>query len=109
VPEPEGAVTLIETTDGVTSEAIAFEFKSVPPNSTRVLADEHVPEGERKRALVRLSAHAFTTLGEFVDAVATDPAMAAPAIKAAMTLMFFMSTMLPYFPVIILSVVWEKV
>jgi hypothetical protein len=35
--------------------------------------------------------------------------MAAPAIKAAMTLMLFMSTMLPYFPVITLSVAWEKV
>lgn len=109
MPEPEGAVTLIETTEGVTSEAMVFEFISLPPSSTRVLADEHVPEGERKRALVRLSAHAFTTVGEFVAAVATEPAMAAPAIKAAMTLMFFMSTMLPYFPVITLSVVWEKV
>jgi hypothetical protein len=47
VPEPEGAVTLIETTDGVTSEAIVFEFISLPPSSTRVLAEEQVPEGER--------------------------------------------------------------
>ena len=109
MPEPEGAVTLIETTEGVTSEAIVFEFISLPPSSTRVLAEEQVPEGERKRALVRLSTHAFTTLDELVDAVATEPAMAAPAIKAAMTLMFFMTMMLPYFPVIFLLDRWEKV
>jgi hypothetical protein len=58
---------------------------------------------------VRLSAHAVTTLGEFVDAVATEPAMAAPAIKAAITLMFFMTMMLLYFPVIFLLDRWEKV
>jgi hypothetical protein len=58
---------------------------------------------------VRLSAHAFTTLGEFVEAVATEPAMAAPAIKAAITLMFFITMMLPYFPVRFLLDQWEKV
>jgi hypothetical protein len=53
--------------------------------------------------LVRLSAHTFTVLVEFVAAVATEPAMAAPAIKAAITLKFFMTPILPYFPVITLS------
>jgi hypothetical protein len=44
-----------------------------------------------------------------VDAVATEPAMAAPAIKAAITLMFFITMMLPYFPVRFLLDQWEKV
>ena len=47
VPEPEGAVTLIETTDGVTSEAMVFAFISLPPSSTSVLDEEQVPVGER--------------------------------------------------------------
>ena len=58
---------------------------------------------------MRLSAHAFTTLIEFVEAVATEPAMAAPAIKAAITLAFFITMMLPYFPVRFLLDQWEKV
>jgi hypothetical protein len=37
----------------------------------------------------------LTTLVGLVDAVATDPAIAAPATKAAITLMFFMDGMLP--------------
>jgi hypothetical protein len=35
------------------------------------------------------------TLVGFVEAVATEPAIAAPATKAAITLMFFMDGMLP--------------
>lgn len=62
VPLPEGAVTEIETTDGVTREEIAFVFMAFPPISTRVLDEEHVPLGEIKRAWVLLSAHALTTL-----------------------------------------------
>ena len=90
-------------------EAMVFAFISVPPSSTSVLVEEQVPVGERKSALVRLSAHTLTTLVEFVAAVATEPAMAAPAIKAAITFMFFMAIMLPYFSVIFLLEQCEKV
>jgi hypothetical protein len=85
----------METTDGVTSEEIDFVFMALPPISTRVLDVGHVPFCERKIACVRLSAQTLRTLVEFVEAVATDPAMAAPATKAAITLMFFMDGMLP--------------
>jgi hypothetical protein len=55
-------VTDIETTEGVTSEEIAFVFMAFPPISTSVLVEGQVPLGEMKRACVLLSAHALTTL-----------------------------------------------
>jgi hypothetical protein len=61
--------------------------------------DEQVPVGERKSAPVRLSAQAvMTEAGDVVAAVATPPAMIAPARNALMilagllTLMFFILT-----------------
>jgi hypothetical protein len=73
----------------------------VLPISTRVRFVEHVPVDERKRAPVRLSAHAvMTDDGDVVAAVATPPAMIAPARNALMilagllTLMFFILTIL---------------
>jgi hypothetical protein len=68
---------------------------ALPPSSTSVRFEGQVPFEERYIACVRLSAHALTTLVGLVDAVATDPAIAAPATKAAITLMFFMDGMLP--------------
>jgi hypothetical protein len=69
------------------------------PISTRVRFVEQVPVGERKSAPVRLSAHAvITEAGVVVAAVATPPAMIAPARNALMilagllTLMFFILT-----------------
>ena len=50
VPPPLEVVTEIETTEGVTSEEIALVFMALPPISTRVLEEEHVPLGERKSA-----------------------------------------------------------
>jgi hypothetical protein len=73
----------------------------VLPISTKVRADEQVPVDERKSAPVRLSAHAvITDEGDVVAAVATPPAMIAPARNALMslagllTLMFFILTIL---------------
>ncbi len=62
VPLPAGALTEIETTEGVTREEIAFVFMAFPPISTSVLDEEQVPLGEMKRAWVLLSAQALTTL-----------------------------------------------
>jgi hypothetical protein len=71
------------------------------PISTRVRLVEQVPVDERKSAPVRLSAHAVITEdGAVVAAVATPPAMIAPARNALMilagllTLMFFILTIL---------------
>jgi hypothetical protein len=73
----------------------------VLPISTSVRADEHVPVEDRKRAPVRLSAHAVITEGGVVvAAVATPPATIAPAKNAQtilaglLTLMFFILTIL---------------
>jgi hypothetical protein len=62
---------------------------------------EHVPVEERKRAPVRLSAHAVMTEdGDVVAAVATPPAIIAPARNALMALagllnlIFFILTIL---------------
>jgi hypothetical protein len=66
---------------------MALAFMPVLPISTKVRADEQVPVGERKRAPVRLSAHAvITDVGDVVAAVATPPAMIAPARNALMIL-----------------------
>jgi hypothetical protein len=57
------------------------------PISTRVRFVEQVPVDERKRAPVRLSAQAVITEdGVVVAAVATPPAMIAPATNALMIL-----------------------
>jgi hypothetical protein len=57
------------------------------PISTRVRFVEHVPVDERKRAPVRLSAQAvITEAGVVVAAVATPPAMIAPATNALIIL-----------------------
>jgi hypothetical protein len=71
------------------------------PISTRVRFVEQVPVDERKSAPVRLSAQAVITEdGAVVAAVATPPAMIAPARNALMilagllTLMFFILTIL---------------
>jgi hypothetical protein len=57
------------------------------PISTRVRLVEQVPVDERKRAPVRLSAQAvITEAGDVVAAVATPPAMIAPARNAAVIL-----------------------
>jgi hypothetical protein len=71
------------------------------PISTSVRFEEHVPVDERKSAPVRLSAQAVITEdGAVVAAVATPPAMIAPATNALMilagllTLMFFILTIL---------------
>jgi hypothetical protein len=88
-------VTEIETTVGVTSAEIAFALSPVPPISTRVRAEEHVPVLERKSAPVRLSAHAvITDDGDVEAAVATPPAMRAPAINALMIAVGLLSFMI---------------
>ena len=92
-------MTDIETTEGVTSEEIAFVFMALPPISTNVLDAEHVPLGERNRACVLLSTHAFTTLVFcVVAAVANEPAANAPTINAPMTFLFFIGLILPRLP-----------
>jgi hypothetical protein len=88
----------METTDGVTRDAIALAFIPVPPISTKVRPVAQLPVVERKRACVRLSAHALIEPDEdVVAAVAIEPATAAPAIKAAITLKcaFLMGKILP--------------
>jgi hypothetical protein len=99
VPPPLAVVTEIETTDGVTRDAIALVFMPLPPISTSVRLEEHVPVVERKRAWVRLSAHAFRVpVVELVAAVAIDPASAAPAINAPITLTCFIDKIMPEIP-----------
>lgn len=103
VPLPAAAVTEIETTEGVTKEEIAFVFMALPPISTNVLVAEQVPLGERNRAWVLLSAHAFTTLVFcVVAAVANEPAATAPAINAPMTFLFLIALTIPCLPEILL-------
>jgi hypothetical protein len=101
VPLPAGEVTEIETTVGVTRAEIALAFMPVLPISTRLRFVGHVPVEERKRAPVRLSAHAvMTDVGVVVAAVATPPAMITPARNALatfvdpLTLMLFILTIL---------------
>jgi hypothetical protein len=66
---------------------MALAFKPALPISTSVRVVEQVPVDERKRAPVRLSAQAvITDDGDVVAAVATPPAMIAPARNALMTL-----------------------
>ena len=96
-------MTEIETTVGVTSAEIALALSPVPPISMRLREEEHVPVLERKSAPVRLSAHAvMTDDGDVEAAVATPPAMRAPARNALMivagllTLMLFILTILSY-------------
>jgi hypothetical protein len=91
----------METTVGVTRAAIALAFNPALPISTSVRVVGHAPVDERKRAPVRLSAQAvITDDGVVVAAVATPPAMIAPARNAEMilaglfTLMFFILTIL---------------
>ena len=68
---------------------------ALPPISTRVRVEEHVPLGERKSACVLLSTHALTTLVFcVVAAVAKEPAANAPTINAPMTFLFFITTSL---------------
>ena len=99
MPPPLAVETEIDTTEGVTSDAIALVFMPLPPISTNVRLEEHVPVVDRKSACVRLSAHAFKVPDEeFVAAVAIEPARAAPAIKAAITLTLFMGKILPQLP-----------
>ena len=99
MPPPLEVVTAMETTEGVTSEEIALVFIPFPPISTSVRLDEHVPVVERNSAWVRLSAHALRVpVGEVIAAVATEPASAAPAINAPITLTFFICKILPYIP-----------
>jgi len=80
---------------------MALAFMPLLPISTRVRVVEQVPVGERYSAPVRLSAQAVITEdGPVVAAVATPPAMIAPARNALMilagllTLMFFILTIL---------------
>ena len=101
MPLPAVEVTEIETTVGVTSDEIALAFIPVLPISTKVRFVGQVPVAERKRAPVRLSAHAvITDDGDVVAAVATPPAISAPARNALatfvdpLTLMFFILTIL---------------
>jgi hypothetical protein len=108
VPLPAGAVTEIETTEGVTRDAIALVFMALPPISTRVRFEEQVPLGETKRACVFLSAHAVTTLDGWVFATdAIDPAITAPATNALTTIaplnfLLLINPILSYFPEIFL-------
>jgi hypothetical protein len=50
VPPPLDVVAEIETTDGVTREEIVLVFMPLPPISTSVRLEEHVPLVERNRA-----------------------------------------------------------
>jgi hypothetical protein len=89
---------------------MALVFIPVPPISTNVRLEEHVPVVERKSAWVRLSAHALSVpVGEVIAAVATEPASAAPAMNAPITLMFFICKILPYFPESFLLSILEKI
>jgi hypothetical protein len=64
----------------------------------------HVPVLEMKSAPVRLSAHAFTApVGCVIAAVAIEPAVTAPAMNAAATLLrsenvIFIRLIMPNFP-----------
>ena len=85
-------VTKIETTDGVTREAITFasiveEF----PITTAVLFEGQVPLVARYRTFVLLSEHAVIDGVGLIAAVATVPAIAIPATNAITGLKFFMS------------------
>ena len=87
MPLPRLDVTEIETTLGVTRAEIALAFIAELPISTSVRFVGHLPVEERKRAPVRLSAQAvMTDDGDVVAAVATPPAMIAPARNALMIL-----------------------
>ena len=87
MPLPKLEVTAIETTLGVTRAEMALAFMAAFPISTSVRVVGHEPVEERKRAPVRLSAQAvITDDGDVVAAVATPPAMIAPARNALMIL-----------------------
>jgi hypothetical protein len=77
--------TLIDTTVGVTRDAILFTSIVGAP---RVIAVREVVqpfEPAKKIACVRLSTHTLTPSGSDVAAVATPPATDAPKRNAAMT------------------------
>jgi hypothetical protein len=70
----------------VTSAEIDLALIELLPISRSVLFAAHVPDLARVKACVRLSAQTETLLTtEFVEAVATEPAITAPKIKAAVT------------------------
>ena len=78
-------VTKIETTEGVTSEEIAFASSVAtdpPPISTAVAVALHFPLVASERAFVRLSAHAVIVPVDEGAAIATEPATATPATNA---------------------------
>jgi hypothetical protein len=75
---------------------MALVFIPLPPISTSVRLDAQVPVVERKRAWVRLSAHALRVpVVGVIAAVAIDPARAAPTINAATTLTFNLIFLIP--------------
>ena len=84
----------METTDGVTSDAMLFTSIVGAPNVSEVLEVEHPLDPAKKIAWVLLSTHTFTPSGSDVAAVATPPANVAPNRNPAMTFVevLFMST-----------------
>jgi hypothetical protein len=79
------ATTLIDTTVGVTRDAILFTSIVGAPSVIAVREVVHPFDPARKIACVRLSTHTLTPSGSDVAAVATPPATDAPKRNAAMT------------------------
>jgi hypothetical protein len=84
VPEPAVEMTLIDTTDGVTKDAMLFTSIVGAPSVIGVLVDEHPELAARKIAWLFLSTQTLTPSGSVVAAVATPPARVAPKRKPAM-------------------------
>jgi hypothetical protein len=85
---------LIDTTDGVTSEAILFTSDVGEPRVNAVRFEEQPFDPAKYIAWLRLSTHTLIPSGSDVEAVAIPPATEAPAMNAAMILIddFFISS-----------------
>jgi hypothetical protein len=94
VPLPAVEVTFIETTDGVTSDAMLFTSIVGAPKVSEVLEVGQPFELAKKIAWLLLSTHTFTPSGSDVAAVATPPTNVAPNRNPAMTFVdvLFIST-----------------
>jgi hypothetical protein len=86
VPEPFGNFSSIETTDGVTNEAIALTSIEVPLIEVKVRLALQLSLLAKYIAPVLLSTHAFApTVGE-IAALEIPPTSRAPAAKPVPTL-----------------------
>jgi hypothetical protein len=81
---PAAATTLIETTDGVTRDAMLFTSIVGAPKVSSVREIEQPFDPARKIACVFLSTQTFTPSGSDVAAVAIPPVIVAPNKNPAM-------------------------